>query len=303
MGALRAPLAAPWWTACAGSEGALRRDVERLAADLGERNLRDDARYDRLRRASDFVAGSLAEAGYVPVRHEYSALGRIVDNIEAEIEGVERPEEIVIVGAHYDSAERSPGANDNATGAAALLALARSFARERPSRTIRFVAFTNEEAPFTRTAEMGSLVYARRCRELGADVRAMLSLDALGSPAADRRDGALALVSNRASRRLSDDVLALLREDGRVRCSRAPLLGLLPGVQPSDPWAFWENGYPAVMLTCGATLRYRRPQPAGDTIDRIDFGRLAAVAASVARAVDGLANGDPEEPFERPVIP
>jgi hypothetical protein len=299
-----------------GLPSELRRDVTMLAVDIGERNQRDDLRYRHLRDASDFIASALCDAGHVPVRHEYAARGRMVDNIEVEIEGVERPEEIIVVGAHYDSAEKSPGANDNATGVAALLWLARAFASERPVRTIRFVAFTNEERPFTRSPEMGSLVYAERCRENGDQVVAMLSLETIGYYYGRRgreapfplnlmspwRGDYLAVVANRASRTLSDDVLASFGPAPGVRVKRAILSGLIPGVKSSDHWSFWQNQYPAVMLTDTAPLRYRHYHRPSDTIDKIDFDRLAGVVAGVGRAVDGLVNPSVGEPAVRPVI-
>lgn len=101
-------------------------------------------------------------------------------NLEAEIPGSVRPEEIVVVGAHYDTVFGTPGANDNTSGVAAVLALARRSSEHRPKRTLRFVAFVNEEPPFFHTVDMGSLVYARRCRERGERIVAMLSLETIG---------------------------------------------------------------------------------------------------------------------------
>jgi Iap family predicted aminopeptidase len=109
----------------------------------------------------------------------YGIEGRECYNLEAEITGSEKPDEIVIISAHYDSLEGTPGANDNATGVAALLALARAFADSKPERTLRFVAFVNEEPPFFQSDDMGSFIYARRCRERNENVVAMLSLETI----------------------------------------------------------------------------------------------------------------------------
>jgi len=86
----------------------------------------------------------------------------------------------VIVGAHYDSVAGSPGANDNGSGVAALVEIARLLAHHRPGRTIRFVAFVNEEPPFYRTQQMGSQIYAKRCRERGERIEAMFCLETIG---------------------------------------------------------------------------------------------------------------------------
>jgi hypothetical protein len=155
----------------------LRRDVERLAGEIGERNVGTPK---KLAAAADFIESTLRDAGYETRRQTYKARAQEVHNIEAEITGVPHPERLVVVGAHYDSVLGAPGADDNGSGAAALLALARRFAGKPAPATIRFVAFVNEEPPFFETKDMGSLVYARRSRERGEDVRAMLSLETIG---------------------------------------------------------------------------------------------------------------------------
>ncbi|HEV3022775.1 MAG TPA: M28 family peptidase, partial [Pirellulales bacterium] len=124
----------------------LRRDVRMLAEEIGERNLR---RYEKLVQAAEFIAKSLVEAGYERVeRQTYEVRGRKCDNLEVELPGTEHADEIVVVGGHYDSVEGTPGANDNASGAAAMLALARRFAERKCGRTLRFVAWVNEEPPY-----------------------------------------------------------------------------------------------------------------------------------------------------------
>lgn len=138
-------------------EQRLRQDVYRLAVDIGGRNV---YRYPQLCEAARFVDQSFLTVGYKPTRHEYNARGKLFANIEAEIVGQELPQEIIVFGAHYDTARNSPGANDNGSGVAALLELARYFAQQQLSGTLCFVAFTNEERPFLRTKNMGSCVYA-----------------------------------------------------------------------------------------------------------------------------------------------
>jgi acetylornithine deacetylase/succinyl-diaminopimelate desuccinylase-like protein len=155
----------------------LRQAVDALAGGIGERNVYC---YPKLCEAAAFIEQSFRDAGYQPTRQEYQAGGRSFANIQAEIRGQDSPHDIIIVGAHYDTARGSPGANDNGSGVAALLALARSLVHKRSSRCLRFVAFTNEERPFLRTARMGSRVYARRCRERAENIKAMLSLETIG---------------------------------------------------------------------------------------------------------------------------
>jgi hypothetical protein len=282
---------------------ALHRDVERLAGEIGERNL---TRYPKLVEAADHVDASFAAVGYKVRRQGFTVDGKACDNIEVEISGTVEPDEIVIVGGHYDSVIGSPGANDNATGTAAVLALARAFASERPERTVRFVAFVNEEPPYFQTSKMGSLVYARGCRERGENVVAMLSLETIGY----YRDGAgtqkypfplslvypstgnfLAFVGNFGSRSLVRRTIATFRAKARFPSEGGALPGDIEGVGWSDQWSFWQHGYPGVMLTDTAVFRYPHYHTQQDTPDKVDYDRLARVVVGVERIVRDLASG------------
>src|SRR6266576_1240264 len=129
----------------------LRANVQKLAGEIGERNM---WHYAQLNAAADFIEDSFSRTGLRTRRDSYETGGQSCHNIEAEISGsqqgaaVSSPPPIIIIGAHYDSVFGSPGANDNGTGVAAMLALARRFARAKPKQTLRFVAFVNEEPPY-----------------------------------------------------------------------------------------------------------------------------------------------------------
>jgi acetylornithine deacetylase/succinyl-diaminopimelate desuccinylase-like protein len=155
----------------------LRGDVAMLAGEIGERNI---LHYHALHSAADYI-GSRLNVLCLPVCEETSrADDKMVSNIVAEHKGRVHPDEIVVIGAHYDSVVGSPGANDNASGVAPLLELARFFKESKPARTIRLVAFVNEEPPYFKTEEMGSLVHARQARKQGDKVVAMLALETIG---------------------------------------------------------------------------------------------------------------------------
>src|SRR5499427_1677799 len=153
----------------------LRANVQKLAGEIGERNM---WHYAQLNAAADFIEDAFSRAGLRTRRDTYEMRGQSCHNIEAEIPG--NLPEIFVIGAHYDSVFGSPGANDNGTGVAATLALARRFATAKPKHTLRFVAFVNEEPPYFLSGEMGSLVYARRCKERGDKISAMISLETIG---------------------------------------------------------------------------------------------------------------------------
>jgi Zn-dependent M28 family amino/carboxypeptidase len=217
------------------------------------------------------------------------------------------PSDIVLVGAHYDSIRGGPGADDNATGTAALLALARGLSRGM-QRTVRLVAFANEEHPHTRRRTMGSLVHARACRARRERIIAMLSLECLGFHVRDenarRGDGDLTrllrlvpvwtdgafVVSNFRSRRLGEWVASSLQQNGPLPIHRVTAPGFLPLAKSSDHWSFWKNGYPAVMITDAAPLRYRHYHRATDSVERIDAEALAAMTDAVTGTVEALAN-------------
>ena len=279
---------------------ALRRDVVELAESIGERNV---VKYAALKKAADYVDSGLRVVGPVS-RHTYKADGRDCDNLEVEIRGTSSPGEVVVVGAHYDSVVNCPGANDNASGVAGLLALARALANSKPERTLRLVAFVNEEPPHFRTSEMGSRVYARRCRERNETVTAMLSLETIGcftdQPDTQKYPAPLGLcypstgnfiafVGNVGSRSLVRRCVKTFRARAPFPSEGAALPGFLPGVGWSDHESFWENGFPAVMVTDTAPFRFAHYHLRGDTPDKVDFERCARVVAGVEQVIRELA--------------
>lgn len=282
----------------------LEKHVGRLAGEIGERNL---WRYEALRASAGYVESAFRELGYPVAAQEFQVAGKTLRNLEAERKGSGLPEEIVVVGSHYDSVAGSPGANDNATGTAANLEIARTLAGRRLARTIRFVAFVNEEPPFFQTEHMGSLVYARRSRALGERVVAMLSLETIGCysdaegsqrypfpfgffyPSAGNFIG---FVGNTASRELVRRAIGSFRRHAAFPSEGLAAPGWIPGIGWSDHWAFWRQGYPAAMVTDTALFRYEQYHTGEDTGDRIDYERTARVVTGLARVVAELAAAD-----------
>jgi Zn-dependent M28 family amino/carboxypeptidase len=275
-------------------------DVQKLAGEIGERNM---LRYAQLNAAADFIEASFSHAGLHTRRDTYEVDGRACHNIEAEIRGA-RPE-IVVIGAHYDSVFGSPGANDNGSGAAALLALARRFAGKPTGQTLRFVAFVNEEPPYFQTEQMGSLVYASRCKARGDQISAMISLETIGyfsdAPGSQTYPslgiGAfypttgnfIGFVGNVRSRGLVRRAVALFRQQAKLPSEGAALPSFIPGVGWSDQWAFWQHGYPAIMITDTAPFRYPHYHEATDKPDKLDYDRFALVVSGVEKLIEALA--------------
>lgn len=281
----------------------LEADVRTIALDIGERH---SGRYDALAGAADFIEEELERAGHEARRQSYAIGGQSYDNVEVELPGTERPREVVVVGAHYDSEWGTPGANDNGTGVAALLALARRLRDARPRRTLRLVAFVNEEMPHFRDGTMGSGVYARRCRDRREQITAMLSLETIGyfsdEPGSQRypfplgalypdRGDFIGFIGNVASRGLVRRSIGAFRRAARFPSEGGALPGWIPGVGWSDHASFWAEAYPAIMVTDTAPFRYPHYHRRTDTPDRIDYGRLARVVDGVAAVVDDLTDG------------
>ncbi|HBF51249.1 MAG TPA: aminopeptidase, partial [Massilia sp.] len=158
----------------------MRQHVAAVASE--EHNTRKPA---QLERAAVYIETTLKKAGYAPSRQEYEAGGQRVRNIEVAVANVakgKRPECIFIVGAHYDSAQGAPGANDNGSGTAAVLELARLLKTVQPAAgtEVRFVFFVNEEPPFFLGEEMGSMQHAAELKRQGLAVEGALVLETMG---------------------------------------------------------------------------------------------------------------------------
>ncbi len=156
----------------------MKADVTMLAGTIGERNTR---RYLALVASEKYITESFTAMGYAPVKETYTVNGFQVSNIIAELAGTNQKNEIVVVGAHYDSAPGTPGANDNASAVAGLLELARIFKDLKPNKTLRFVAFVNEEPPYAFSELMGSRVHAAGAKKRNEKIIAMLCLECLGA--------------------------------------------------------------------------------------------------------------------------
>jgi len=275
-------------------------DVRKLAGEIGERNM---SRYPQLLATTEFVESSLTSAGLMPQRLSYELRGRACHNIEVEIRGTSP--EVFVIGAHYDSVLGSPGANDNGSGVAALLALARRFAGKPTGKTLRFVAFVNEEPPYFQTEDMGSFVYAKRCNERGDRIAGMISLETIAyfsdQPGSQKypspglgffypsKGNFIGFASDTRSRSLLRDAVSAFRKTGKLPCEGASLPSIIPGIGWSDQWSFWQCGYPAIMVTDTAPFRYPHYHQPTDTPEKLDYDRFALVVSGMESVIRDLA--------------
>lgn len=282
----------------------LAAHVGMLAGTIGERNVWRPA---ALKAAADYIEQTFDGLGYAPVDEPFDSRGIRVRNIVSELPGTAADAGVIVVGAHYDTVPDGPGANDNASGVAALLELARLLKVSRLPQTIRFVAFVNEERPFSYSSEMGSVVHAQASWERGDPITAMLSLETIGyfndrpgtqhyPPPLSRlypdRANFIGFIGNLRSISLVRRCTSAFRHHAAFPSEGAALPEGIEGVGWSDHWSFWQAGFPAVMVTDTAFFRYPHYHLESDTPDRLDYARIARVVHGLSAVIYDLARRD-----------
>jgi Zn-dependent M28 family amino/carboxypeptidase len=282
----------------------LRGQVEELSGNIGERNL---SRPRALEAGASHLEDALTGAGLLTRREPFTVNGETVRNVIAEVAGRGTSAEIVVIGAHYDTVPGCPGADDNASGVAALIEIARACLQSPPPRSVRLIGFVNEEPPFFQTGAMGSLRHARGARERDEMIVAMLSVESIGVYSDDAgsqqypfplgafypdRGDFLAFVGNLRSAPLVRRAIGSFRRHTEFPSEGLAAPEWVPGVGWSDQWAFWQAGYEAVMVTDTAPFRYPHYHLASDTPDNLDYDRLARVVAGLARVTRELAGAE-----------
>jgi Zn-dependent M28 family amino/carboxypeptidase len=277
----------------------LAAHVQALAGDIGPRHV---GRPRALDAAARYVEEALLKQQFVVERQPFKAAGTTVSNLEA-LAGSDT-QRYFVVGAHYDTVPSTPGANDNASGVAVLLELARLLAGTDVAASIRLVAFVNEEPPFFQTDLMGSLVYAGRARFRRDDVIGMVALETMGyySDAEGSQQYPppfqllfpstghfLAAVSNGRSFGLLRRFARAFKAGSPLPIIASPAPAGIAGVGWSDHWSFWQHGYPALLLTDTAPYRYPHYHAPSDTPDKLDYLRLAWATVGVANALREVA--------------
>lgn len=283
----------------------LARHVHILADAIGPRNIWASP---SMAATVNYLESMLSSMGYSVKTHEFRAFSVISHNLEVEIHGTRRPREIVVVGAHYDTIPHCPGANDNGSGVAVLLELARLLRASQPDRTIRLVAFANEEPPFFSGPLMGSHHYAGQSRKLQENIVAMLSLETMGYYSDEPKSqhypfpfsffypetgDFIAIVGNLGSAGLVRKSIAAFRAHTRFPSEGLAAPEFVRGIGWSDHHSFWKAGYPAIMITDTAFFRYRAYHTREDTPEKLDYERLARVTCGLAPTVMALAKLSP----------
>ena len=266
----------------------LKTHVEKLSRDLSPRDFEN---IENLNKVADYITNEFTAYGYTPAIQLFTVNNIEYKNVIVNL-GVDNTHPKIIIGAHYDAAGPFPGADDNASGVAGLLELARILKGRIVHRPITLVAYSLEEPPFFGTESMGSFIHARAEKEQGADIELMISLEMLGYYSDEENSQNYPLdvlrflypqkanfiaivdqlfsnsgykVKKAISKNMSLDVYSI----------NAP--SLVPGIDFSDHRNYWLHGFNAVMVTDTAFLRYPYYHTAEDTIDKLNFDKMAEV--------------------------
>ncbi|MEA3306755.1 MAG: M28 family peptidase [Elusimicrobiota bacterium] len=270
----------------------LYKHLHVLAKDIGKRN---HLHPNGLKKAINYIKYQFEKYGYTADQQIYKADSVDMDfeNIIATLPGTKNKDSIIVIGAHYDTYGDTPGADDNGSAVGVLLELARLFKDIKTEKTLRFVAFGNEEPPFFKTPDMGSMRYAKMCKTLGENIEAMVCLESVGyysdKPQSQKYPSVLkyfypdtgnflSIVSNMPSRKLLKKATVSFKAGSKLPIENlwAPST-LVNAITLSDQWAFWKCGYKAIMLCDTAFFRTPHYHTEQDTLEKLDYDKMADV--------------------------
>jgi len=256
----------------------------------------------KLDNAAGYIEEKFLSSGLSVERQPFTYRGNTYWNIIGKKEGPDKA--VLVVGAHYDTVIGTPGADDNASGIAALLELARLSGNAPGKRPVRFVAFCLEEPPVFFTSRMGSLVYANSLRDRKVQVFGMISLEMLGYYSEEKDSqyyplpvfrmfypntgNFIAFVGNLSSRHFANDFKRVFKGASPFPAESLNSPSIIPGVDFSDHRSFWKNGYRAIMITDTAFYRNPNYHAPGDTLDTLDFKKMTALVSGLHKTMSSL---------------
>lgn len=279
----------------AALEQRLSGHVSALADGIGPRGLFAP---EALAQAQKYIHDQLEDMGYTVRREPVAAEQGLSHNLVVERTGSHPDAGIWLPGAHYDTVEGTPGADDNTSAVAVLLEMARAFATSTPKQTVRLVFFTNEEMPHFSTRSQGAMVHAAGCRARKEKILMMASLEMLGyysdKPGSQHYPAGLsacypdvgnfvAMVGSLRHGRVLRRLVSAFKRCG-FPCEYLATPFWFPALVRSDHFAFWLHRYPAVMITDTADFRNPHYHSAGDTPDTLNFGAMTQVTQGLVDA-------------------
>jgi Zn-dependent M28 family amino/carboxypeptidase len=277
----------------------LRLAVTKLSREIGIRSYQD---LDRLAKTVRYLLEEFSALGYQPATQSFQFAGKTYQNVIAELKGTQLPEQILVIGAHYDTVRTTPGADDNASGVAGLLGLAQLLAGKPLGKTARFVAFALEEPPAYRTKNMGSYHYAASLKKARENIAGMVCLEMIGffcdRPGSQhypipfmklkfpKTGNYIAMVGNRKSRNFTMQMAESFRKGTDLPLVTLNAPAIVVGIDFSDHWSFGKFGYPAFMVTDTAFYRNPNYHSPSDLPDTLDYDRMAQVVEGLSAAIE-----------------
>jgi Zn-dependent M28 family amino/carboxypeptidase len=281
----------------------LFRHVEHLTDKIGSRSFSEPL---KITTACNYIVNTLRLYGLNPTLQDFTVNQTKFANVIITIAGQRFPDEIIVIGAHYDTVLGTPGADDNASAVAMLLEMAGFLADSTFDRTLNLVFFVLEEPPVFGTKNMGSRIFAGRAWEKNMDIRAMVSLEMVGYFSEKKGNQAfplplmslfysttpnfIAVVGNLKSKALVQQVRKGLETGCTVPVETLAAPSIVPGVGLSDHASFWKEGYPAIMITDTAFYRNPNYHQATDTIDTLNYQTMAELLKGLIHVVRDLSN-------------
>ncbi|MBW1982303.1 MAG: M28 family peptidase [Deltaproteobacteria bacterium] len=279
----------------------LRQHLHTLTVAIGERSVRLP---ENLARTRDYIISFYQDLGLPVETEQYQYRDLEVANVICRLQLGDRPAAHYIVGAHYDSVWGTVGADDNASAIAVQLETARELLRlsssARLSLQVTFVSFALEEPPAYGTRYMGSRVYAKAARKRREQIDGMLCLEMVGYTCQEPgcqsypfplmfmnypdQGNFVGLVGNLTSRGLTRSLWRAFKKNNElpVISLTVPLGGwVMPSVRLSDHASFWDQGYPAVMITDSAFYRNPHYHQPSDTMEKLDLRFMAELVKSL----------------------
>ncbi|BBM87567.1 M28 family peptidase [Candidatus Uabimicrobium amorphum] len=275
----------------------IQQAVYMLSETIGERN---PYKYEKLQQAATYIDKEIPTS-FTRKHQTYTIQGKSYTNLAFEKKG--KSEEIIVIGAHYDSAWGTPGADDNASGVAAMIVLAHLLQDYTSPYTLRFVAFTLEEPPYFATPNMGSARYAAQMSANSEKVKIMICLEMLGffskqhiqkypNPALKsmypKHADYIAVVSKFSDRMITSQFHTALKKYNSLSTQLLIAPPILEGVDFSDHRSFWRYGYPALMVTDTSFYRNHHYHKATDTPDTLDYKKMATLTTALAKAIKDI---------------
>jgi len=281
-------------------KSALQQHVKQLAVTIGERN---QFIKGSLEKSAKYIKDEFSKCSSKVTFEAYLSKNNEVKNVVAMSNKRNKgnsEQGVIVIGAHYDSAVDSPGANDNATGVAALLVLCNRLKNYSFKHNIHWVAFTNEEPPFFKSNSMGSYVYAKSLHKNKVNVVGMFSLETMGTYSSEPNSqeypsplekiypdkaNFIAFIGNLASETVLKTSIDEFRNTTKFPSEGIIAPATIPGVDWSDHWSFWQFDYPAIMITDTALYRSPHYHTPTDTYDKVNFNELAQVVNGLQKVI------------------